>query len=201
MMKPLSLLLISALIFASVLTASAAIPKKGTFDINGTAGVSFNPDPLDVQSGSVFLWVFANDEFYPDPDANANNNLARATFSGGSHTVSDFGQYKGDLGIRIGNYSNDIQTLAPTILTLDFGDEFFDVFLPEITLNNNSDNMYLWVATSGATYYANSSLSIGDPDTYAFNVMADDTALAMIPEPASMALFAVGSLLLFRKKR
>jgi hypothetical protein len=181
---------------------SGTIPKSGTFDIDGPSGLSFAPIPWVSPSLSqtAYLYPFASDDLYSG--LGSKYNLAAVQFLNGSIYVNDFAQKSGDLGIRIGNYSNSTQTFEATILTLDFiGDNSFDVYLPEFTFEQG-DNIFFWVSETGASYYANSSLGPGYPDlSAAASIAAGDLYLARTPEPATLLLLGLGGLTLRKFNR
>ncbi len=182
--------------------AELDIPASETFDIvidpPDTPGISF--DPIPCTGSSVYLLPFASEDgSYTSPYS--NYNLAQGRFSSGSIIVTDINEQEGDLGIRIDNVSGVTQTFEPSVLTLDFVDDGFDVYLPGFTFDN-WNSMFFWVAQSGATYYANSSKDVGFPDLSAVHVMAaGDEYLARTPEPATVVLFGLGALLLGRRHK
>jgi hypothetical protein len=181
--------------------AQAALVESGTFDIDGSSGLNFTPIPW-VSSNPysyVYLWPFAADDLYTGPGS--QYNLAQVMFSAGSFTVMDYGEKSGNLGIRVGNYTGNTQTFEASILTLDFtGGDSFDVYLPEFTFEK-SENIFFWIAESGATYYARSSKGAGWPDMSAAEAMsAGDEYLAMVPEPATLLLLGLGGLIIRRLK-
>jgi len=178
--------------------AALDIPASGTFDIDGDAGISF--DTIPYMGYAVYLYPFASgDGSYTTPYS--EYNLAEVRFEGGSISVTDEGPIEGYLGVRIANQFTT-QTFQPSILTLDLGEEPFDVYLPEFTFDNG-DNMFFWVAQSGATYYVNSSHVVGFPDPAMppGDIMDQgDEHLARVPEPAMAALLGLGAVLLRRRK-
>jgi hypothetical protein len=185
-------------------TAQADSPESGTFDINGSSGLTFAPIPWVSPNSSscIYLWPFASNDKYAG--SGSNYNLAQVTFSAGSFTVADYGQETGDLGIRVANQTGSTQTFEASILTLNFiGSGSFDVYLPEFTFkaNENENNIFFWVAQSGATYYANSLKGAGEPNMFATVAMSGDEYLARVPEPATVLLLGLGGILLRRKIR
>jgi hypothetical protein len=182
--------------------ASGTISKSGTFDINGSSGLRFAPIPWvsPGPSQTAYLYPFAANNLYDSPGS--QYNLAAAQFLNGSIYVTDFAQKSGDLGIRIGNYSGSTQTFETSILTLDFiGCGSFDVYLPEFTFEQGN-NIFFWVSETGATYYANSSKGPGYPDLSAdAATAAGDQYLARTPEPATLLLFGLGGLMLWKFNR
>ncbi len=192
----------AVVVFSSMAWADSAVPKSGTFDIDGgsPAFLSFDHEPWVSPSlaSTAYLWPFASDDLYSGDGG--DYNLAQARFSNGSIIINDFGQKTGDLGIRIFNSSNLSVTFGATVLTLDFTVESFAVHLPEFTFNA-SENMFFWVSTLGATYYATTSMDTGFPDISAASAMAgDDTYIAETPEPATILLLTLGGIYL-RKRR
>ena len=204
MKKPAMFILAAAIIAvcSNLARAELDIPASGTFDIvidpPDTSGVSFDPAPY---SGSlVYMWPFASDDgLYTSPYS--KYNLAYVRFMSGSIDTLDYSEQEGDLGIRVDNISGATQTFEPSILTLDFVADSFDVYLPGFTFDN-WNSMFFWVAQSGATYYGNSTKDIGFPDITAEEAMAvEGQYLARIPEPATAMLFGLGALLLRRRRK
>jgi hypothetical protein len=192
----LAMVAVVAGVYVGHAQAALDIPASGTFDIDGDAGISF--DTIPYMGYAVYLYPFASDDgSYTTPYS--EYNLAEVRFEGGSISVTDEGPIEGYLGVRIANQFTT-QTFQPSILTLDLGEEAFDVYLPEFTFDNG-DNMFFWVAQSGATYYASSSKDVGFPDISATHIMAaGDEYLARTPEPATVVLLALGAVLLRRRK-
>ena len=180
--------------------AQAAIPKSGTFNIDGSSGLTFAPIPTGASS--VYLWPFASYDKYAG--SGANWNLAEVWFSAGSFITTDKGEINGDLGVRVGNYTGGAQTIEACILTLDFvGGSGFNVYLPEFTFGSN-ENIFFWISESGATYYAHFSKGAGSPPTdmsAAEAMSAGDEYLARVPEPATFLLLGLGGLAAVRKHR
>jgi hypothetical protein len=183
--------------------AEAVSPESGTFDINGPSGLTFTPIPWVSSTPYLYtyLWPFAANENDLYTGSGSNYNLAQAAFSHGSFTVTDYGAETGDLGIRVANQTSSTQTFEASVLTLNFiGSGSFNVYLPEFTFNGN-ENMFFWVAQSGATYYANSSMGAGFPDMSASVAMsAGNGYLAEVPEPATVLFFGLGGLIIRRLK-
>jgi len=183
--------------------AELDIPASGTFDIVidpcGPPGVSF--DAIPCTGSSVYLWPFASEDGSYTPPY-LNYNLAEVSFSSGSIIPTDKYEQTGDLGIRIANISGDNQTFNPSVLTLDFVEYSFDVYLPGFTIPHDIwKSLFFWVAQSGATYYAHSSTVMSeDPD------MSADVAMRagneyLTPEPTTAALLSLGAVLLRRRRR
>jgi hypothetical protein len=202
MKKLVMILFIAAMTTAcgDLAQAELDIPANGTFDIiidpcDGP-GVSF--DPMPYTGSLVYLFPFASEDgSYTSPFS--DYNLAFVSFQGGSIDISDFSEQEGDLGIRVDNISGSTQTLDPSVLTLDFDEGSFDVFLPGFTFDT-LNSMFFWIAESHATYYANSSKDVGSPNITASEAMAaGDEYLARTPEPATVVLFGLGALLLRRR--
>lgn len=182
--------------------AQAVISKSWSFDIDNSSGLAFDTIPW-VSSNPylyVYLWPFATDDLYTGPGS--QYNLAQVIFSAGSFTVTDYGEKSGDLGIRLGNYTNNTQTFKACILTLDFiNSGSFDVYLPEITVEKGK-NIFLWIAESGATYYAHSLKGAGLPDISADEAMsAGDEYLARVPEPTTILMLGLGGLIIIRRSK
>lgn len=182
--------------------AQGVISKSGIFDIDDPTGLGFDSIPWVSSNpyANIYLWPFATDDLYAG--AGSQYNLAQARFSGGSFTTTDYDGKNGDLGIRIGNYTSGIQTFGACVLTLDFiGEGSFDIYLPEFTFGIN-ENIFFWVAESGATYYANSLKAAGYPDISADIAMAaGDEYLAKNPEPTTILLFGLGGAIFLQRRR
>lgn len=181
------------------------IPKSGTFNINGPTAVSFDPLPWTSPNPYqyIYLWPFAAEDLYEETEPGSTYNLAMATLSAGSFSVTDYGEKSGNLGIRIANFTGSTQSFDACILTLDFvGDSGFDVYLPEFTLETGK-NMFFWVSEVGETYYANSLKGAGYPDMSAVTSLAagDEYLVGAIPEPATLLLLGLGSLALRKFNR
>jgi hypothetical protein len=181
--------------------AQGVIPKSGIFDTDGPTGLSFDSVPWASPNpyAYTYLWPFATNDLYTGPGS--QYNLAQIIFSGGSFTITDYGEKDGYLGVRIGNYTSSTQTFEACILTLDFiGESSFDIHLPEFTFEIN-ENVFFWVAQSGATYYANSLKGAGYPDISPDTaIAAGDEYLARNPEPATILLLGLGGLIIRRLK-
>ncbi len=182
--------------------AQGTIPKNGIFDIDGPTGLSFDSVPWVSSNpyASTYLWPYATNDLYTE--SGSQYNLAQARLSGGSFTITDYGEKNSDLGVRIGNYTGGIQTFKACILTLDFiSSDSFNIYLPEFTFETN-ENIFFWVAESGATYYANSLKGAGYPDiTAAIAMAAGDEYLARVPEPATLLFLGLGGLALRKFSR
>lgn len=203
-MKKLTMFIMVAAIIAvcsDFVRAELDIPASGTFDIVidpcDTPGVSF--DTIPYTGSSVYLWPFASDDgSYTSPYS--DYNLVRVWFSDGTITLANEREQQGDLGIRVDNISGSTQTFDPSVLTLDFVEGSFDVFLPGFTFET-LNSIFFWVAESGATYYANFSKDVGFPNMSAADAMAaGNEYLARTPEPATVALLGLGVVLLRRRK-
>jgi len=182
--------------------AQGVIAKSGTFDIDDSSGLVLTPIPW-VSSNPylyVYMWPFATNDLYTG--SGSQYNLASVSFSAGSFSITDYGEKNGNLGVRMGNYTSGTQTFEACILTLDFiGSGSFDIYLPEFTFETN-ENIFFWVAESGATYYANSLKGAGYPDMSAAIAMAaGDEYLARAPEPATLLLLGLGGLALLIKRK
>ena len=179
--------------------AKAVLPESGSFDIDDTSTPSFDQMPFSGSSMYVYPFVAEDIDIYTG--AGSNYNLGTLELTGDSVTFTDSGEKTGNLGIRISSAVSGDQTFQESILTLDFGDDTFDVYLPELTFSWNED-MFLWVAQSGATYYATTSQGPGLPDLTASDAMLPgDTNLARIPEPVTLALFGSSALILLSRRR
>jgi hypothetical protein len=122
--------------------AELDIPKTGVFNIDGDDVISFDPIPWVSPSlgASVLLWPFATDDLYAG--RGEQYNLAEAQFENGSISITDYGTIEGDLGIRVNNNSAATRTFEPSVLTLDFVEESFDVYLPEFTFEWRTDMFF-----------------------------------------------------------
>mgnify|MGYP000279966641 CR=1 FL=1 len=149
----------------------------------------------------MYLWPFASDDgTYTSPYS--NYNITQGRFFSGTLDIDPCDTVQeGDLGIRFDNISGATQTFVPSVLTLDFVDDSFDVYLPGFTFDN-WESMFFWIAESGATYYANSSKDVGSPNMTPYYAITEngDKFLARTPEPATAMLFGLGVLLLGRRR-
>ncbi len=196
----LTLAAISIVLCCSGLT-KAALPKSGSFDIDGASTPSFDQIPFVGSSMYVYPFVATDLDLYTGQGS--TYNLGTLELTGGLVSFTDSVEKSGNLGIRIFSAISGSQIFQESILTLDFGDDIFDVYLPELTFNGNED-MFLWVAQSGATYYATALQGPGldRPDITAGDAMLlGDANLAMVPEPVTLALFGSGALILLGKRR
>ena len=186
--------------FNSTAWALLDVPKSGTFLLDDTASspVDFDPVPW-VSPGpayTAYMFPFASDDMYSG--MGIDYHLAQIAFSNGSYIVDHIAEKTGDMGIRIGNYSPTQATFAESTMTLHLTDEDFDIYLPEFTLDQ-MDNIFLWVAESGATYFANSAKGAGLPDIFADTAMNMGTEyLARVPEPSTILLLTLGGLMIRR---
>ncbi len=192
----LTLTAVTIVLCCTVLT-KAAISKSGTFNLDGTSDPCFNPIPFTGSSMYVYPFAAPDTDLYTG--AGSNYNLGTLQLISGLVSFYDSGERTGDMGIRIYSGTAGNQTFNGTILTLDLGDDFFNVFLPEFTIDSNQE-MFFWVAQSGATYYATASQGAGRPDMTANDAIAADN-LAMVPEPVTLSLFGSGALILLRRRR
>jgi hypothetical protein len=179
--------------------AVADIPKSGTFDIDPTSEPTFDTIPFTGQT--MYIWPFAA----PDDDLYTGSasiyNLGELILLNGSVIFNDADQKTGNFGIRILSTALGPQTFEESILTLDLGSELFDVHLPEIALNS-SEEMFFWVAQSGATYYSTILKGLGPPDMTATLAMSiGEEYLARVPEPVTLVLFGSGALILLGRRR
>jgi len=194
----LTLTAISIVLCCSGLT-KADDPKFGTFDIDPTFPPSFDPIPFSGSSMYVFPFAAPNNDLYTQ--GGSTYNLGTLELTNDVVTFTDSGEKTGDLGIRIVNFAGGVETFHESILTLDLGDDIFDVYLPEFSFDGNED-MFLWVAQSGATYYATALQGPGLPDMTAdFAISFGDANLARVPEPVTLALFGSGALILLGKRQ
>jgi hypothetical protein len=196
----LTLAAVSIVICCPGLT-KAMLPESGSFDIDGTSTPSFDQIPFSGSSMYVYPFAAPDNDLYTG--AGSNYNLGTLELTGGSVTFTDSVEKTGNLGIRISSAVSGDQTFQESILTLDFGDDTFDVYLPELTFSWSED-MFLWVAQSGATYYATESQEpgTGRPDMTASDAMLlGDANLARVPEPVTLALFGSGAMILLSRRR
>jgi hypothetical protein len=203
MMTRQHIFILAIMALCSSIAQAVVIPKSGTFDIDGSSAQVFIPIPW-VSSNPylyTYLWPFAADALYEETEPGSKYNLAQMAFSAGSFTVTDYGEKSGNLGIRIANFTGSTQTFEPCVLILDFiNTGNFSVYLPGFTFEANK-NMFFWLSQSGATYYADSLKGAGYPDMSAATAMAaGDEYLARAPEPATVLLLGLGSLVLLRKR-
>jgi hypothetical protein len=197
-------LLIIAAGFCCFDNAVADIPMSGMLDIE-TSDSSFDPTPFTGQTMYVYPFAAPENDLYTG--SSSTYDLGALILLNGSVLFEEADQKTGDFGIRILSTANpalDPQTFEESVLTLtlklDLGESGpFDVYLPQIALNSG-ESMFLWVAQSGATYYANDSKGPGFPNMTSTLAMSDEEHIARLPEPATMAFFAAGSMMLIRKR-
>lgn len=192
----LTLAALSIVLCCPVLT-KAAISKSGTFDIDNTSTPTF--DSIPFSGSSMYVYPFAAEEGNFYTGAGSLYNLGTLQLTNGSVDFTDSGEKTGDLGIRIFSAVAGVEIFQETILTLDLGDNLFDVFLPEFTIGSNQE-MFFWVAQSGATYYATTSPGPGRPNMTAAAAI-DEGNLARVPEPVTLSLFGSGALILLHRRR
>lgn len=174
-------------------------PEFGSFDIDEASTPSFDQIPFSGMSMYVYPFAAPDDDLYTQ--SGSTYNLGELQLINGSVYFTDSDEKSGNLGIRISSFVAGVETFHESILTLDFGDDIFDVYLPELTFDGN-ENMFLWVAQSGATYYATVSQGPGFPDmTAGFAMLLGDENLARVPEPVTLALFGSGALILLGRRR
>ena len=176
--------------------AKAALPEFGSFDIDGTSTPSFDQIPSMGMSMYVYPFAAPDDDLYTE--LGSLYNLGEIQLFNGSVNFTDSGEKSGNLGIRIVNSTAGVETFQESILTLDLGVDIFNVYLPELSFDM-SEQIFLWVAQSGATYYATALQGAGLPDITATDAIAAGN-LARAPEPATMLLLGLGAFVL-RKKR
>ena len=208
-MKNLSLFLLAiAILSASAQALVLDNPKTGTFtlDENASSPVDFNPVPW-VSPGPawvVYMYPFASDDMYAG--LGSTYNLAQIPFSNGDYLTQSIVEKTGDLGIRVSNNSGAARTFDETVMTLQFLDGDFDVYLPEFTVEK-SQQLFFWVAESGSTYYANDSLGPGQLNIDASYAMAPPSPFLPshflareVPEPATIILLSLGAVLIVKKR-
>ena len=179
--------------------AKADDPEFGSFDIDDTSTPSFDQIPFSGSSMFVYPFAAPDDDLYTG--SSSTYNLGELQLINGSVYFTDSVEKTGNLGIRIFSAVAGVETFQESILTLDFGDDIFDVYLPELTFDGNED-IFLWVAQSGATYYAAASQGPGYPNmTAGFAMSFGDENLARVPEPATLTLFGSAALILLGRRR
>ena len=179
--------------------AVADISMSGTFDINPTSTPSF--DPIPFLGSSMYVFPFAAPETDLYTGLGTTYNLGTLQLFNGSVFFADSSEKTGNLGIRISSAVSGDKIFQESILTLDFGGGIFNVYLPELAFSWSQD-MFLWVAQSGATYYATALQGPGLPDmTASFAMSFGDANLARAPEPVTLALFGSGALILLGRRR
>lgn len=179
----------------------AALPESGTFDIDGTSTPIFDQIPFTGLSMYVFPFAAQDDDLPTPAQSGSKYNLGQIQLINNSIIFTDSGEKTGNLGIHILSAVTGEQTFQESVLTLDFGDGLFDVYLPEITFSWSED-MFLWVAQSGATYYATASQGPGFPEMTASEAMLlGDANLARVPEPVTLALFGSSAIILLGRRR
>ncbi|MCF7954945.1 MAG: PEP-CTERM sorting domain-containing protein [Phycisphaerae bacterium] len=190
----------------SSLSFATPVPASGNYDIDNisAAALLFDHDPWVSPSmaKTAFITVYATND-YVNVYAGASSvcNLSTLIFMNGGQHILDNGAVSGDLAIRFGNSTTDDITFAVSVLTINFASGAMDVFLPEFTLAK-SENMHLWVANDGSTYFANVSGNEGSwgiPNISAQQSIADGY-IAAVPEPATIVILGLGAIFLCRRK-
>ena len=186
---------------------ATTIPKSGTFDIVVPVGISFDPIPWESDSAGeiVYLYPYATSDYNQGySGTGAGYNLVQAQFCDGNINITDADTVSGDLGIRVANYSGQSRTFEACVMTLNFSTTSFNIYMPKFSFESMY-NIYFWVASSGATYYAHTSRAAGyltqcGPNMSAADaIAAGDEYLAAVPEPTTVCLLGLGALVLLRK--
>jgi hypothetical protein len=198
----------SVAVFNAFACGATTIPKSGNFDIVVPVGVSFEPVPWESNSAGeiVYLYPYATSDYNQGySGVGVGYNLVQTQFCDGNVNIADADAVSGDLGIRVANYSGHSCTFEACVMTLDFSNASFNVYMPQFSFES-MHNIYFWVAANGATYYAHTSKTSGyltqcGPDMSAADaIAAGDEYLAAVPEPATVLMLGLGVLVLLKKR-
>jgi hypothetical protein len=180
--------------------SSAAMSYNGLFTINDGRGVwaaNNQATTLDVATAPYLAWTIAFNNGVEVTDASFFLNLAKlddTTEVQLRYSVDNFSSSLGDISSLNGDYQNYVFPLGDTLSgTVTFRLYMYDVssiYADNVDYNNLYNiQCYSGFATYGGDYNDNM-------DGYSAGLVA-----APVPEPSTLALSAMGGLLLFRRRK